>query len=51
METVIILDPSIMSWTYAEFEAYHKRLLSHDTLTAPERWVKSGGKLPDKVKK
>ncbi len=51
METNIFVSPAIMALGFKVFEKYHAKYLSHDSLTAQERYVKAGGKLPDKVKK
>ena len=50
MDALIFIDSKIVSLPFVEFEKYHKKYLSHDSLTAKERFVKAGGKLPDKKK-
>ena len=47
--TKIYLDPKIVSLSFDEFEKYHSRYFSHDTMTAKERYVYAGGTLPAEI--
>lgn len=42
----IFIDKKIVALKFKDFEKYHAKYLSHDTMTAAERYVEAGGKLP-----
>jgi len=50
MEAKIIVSPTIIAFGFKKFEKYHAQFLKHDNLSAKERFLKSGGKLPTESK-
>jgi uncharacterized CHY-type Zn-finger protein len=51
MDAKIIIDRKIVALKFKDFEKYHSTFLKHDNLTAEERYLQAGGKLPDEKPK
>lgn len=49
MDAKIFIDRKIVALKFKEFEKYHSTFLKHDNLTAEERYLQAGGKLPDRA--
>ena len=47
---MVKVSKSMAKYTFAKFKIWHKRWLPHDTMSAEQRYIKIGGKIPKKKK-
>lgn len=47
---IITVNPILSKLPYSEFQKWHKKFLSYDTMTDEQRYKDLGGKVPEKKK-